>query len=311
MIFRIRRTRSGRQRHEAPRSRCITIAASLCLMIFSLQSGCGDQHQDSDSHPVPASGDDAAGHRRQERLLEGTYATVEVWSRRNAASRWVQWAPTAGRVGRRDQDHSRAERRFDPGRNVQNSLGFGLYTNPNTKGMRWQQLVNDSWVGDPHHRPTYNTFQTWFSSGWDRAESERLWNCRYGQSICVGHRLQPTAFLVRRPPPSLSPYSPVPAVAAVSSSTSLAQGQPKDASASLAPSSPRGAPGSVPAPTRSSCRRGWLAEGIAGSPTAQRPDCPPENPARCRVPEDPGTVATRVRPPVKKAWKRLCFAWRP
>jgi L,D-peptidoglycan transpeptidase YkuD (ErfK/YbiS/YcfS/YnhG family) len=114
---------------------------------------------------------------------KSTYATVEIWSRRDAASPWVQWAPTTGRVGRsgikaiREQNDGAT-----PAGMFRILWGFGLDSNPNTRGMRWQQLTsNDSWVGDPNHPPTYNTFQTWFSPGWDRSESERLWDYRYTQ----------------------------------------------------------------------------------------------------------------------------------
>jgi L,D-peptidoglycan transpeptidase YkuD (ErfK/YbiS/YcfS/YnhG family) len=105
---------------------------------------------------------------------KSTYATVEIWSRRNAASPWVQWAPTTGRVGRsgikaiREQNDGAT-----PAGMFRILWGFGLYSNPNTRGMQWQKLTsNDSWVG---------AFQRWFSPGWDRAESERLWDYRYAQ----------------------------------------------------------------------------------------------------------------------------------
>jgi L,D-peptidoglycan transpeptidase YkuD (ErfK/YbiS/YcfS/YnhG family) len=114
---------------------------------------------------------------------KSTYATVEIWSRRDAASPWVQWAPTTGRVGRsgikaiREQNDGAT-----PAGMFRILWGFGLDSNPNTRGMRWQQLTsNDSWVSDPNHPPTYNTFQTWFSPGWDKSESERLWDYRFTQ----------------------------------------------------------------------------------------------------------------------------------
>ncbi|HKA68536.1 MAG TPA: cell wall-binding protein [Actinomycetes bacterium] len=182
--------RSAEQDQESSRMKlrvlgAIVIAASLCLMIFSPSS----QAVEKNTKIPTATRFQPAATTLQAIVVKNTswrssYATVEVWSRRTAASRWIQWAPTTGRVGRSGIKIVRSQNDGSTPAGMFGVLwGFGLSAaNPNAKGMQWRQITsNDSWVGDPNHRPTYNTFQTWFSPGWDRAESERLWNYRYGQ----------------------------------------------------------------------------------------------------------------------------------